>query len=735
LTEVRALLTADSRFRAGLDGDDQYRTDGATLDLTDETVYQRTYRITAPASLAEGTAVYATKGTDALLGSGKVGERTWTDMALGGRRRSDTITCDLHPIREDEENVSVDGSKRQSQHVVEGYFRGQVFAVNTKVTLHLLPDLIATYKPSPTGAVRIQTSKSKFQNVELRIVLDASGSMCMPEIPGTPFNPKVERRYDRALAALRSALKGLPPGVNVGLRVFSHKGKNQESELYWKPKRWEKDDLDNLADRVRALRDLVPYHQTPLVRTMIEAKNDFTPGFSGTKLLLVLTDGGDSTYRPGDGRLEEDMRANFPKSAGIQLDVIAFETGGGFPTELEEANAKRMKPIVEKLGGTYRTAEDGGTLTAFLEGSLRFRYTIQDEDGHAIKGANITRSVAAENPEWVGLRDGYYWIRPQFGEGRFSEGVKFQIDRGDYLAVNLFAKDSDFIFQRDVWSKKYWDKNGKLYKESANKVGANWVGAIVQNSLTDKGRLQLMAALERSDNPEIVAGSKDSLRQFSPRIVFFDVKPSEPNDGRFRSLRIDNLNQYAAPAWNLVVKNWPDKDEPPPVSVDVWWSNPKERFGFEQLLFGSNLEIDDVNQKLRNLKGTMAESVIVQSVRVEEEEQGNGQLVVRLRYPKDKHFMVRLVDAAGDDSKYAGNPCEHRFYTEAGKYTGRFFGWKNERFRDASKNLALELISVEEFKKEAQARKNYLHFDLDGPTLAAERPRPETPPDVRIGPR
>src|SRR5262249_35209686 len=144
---------------------------------------------------------------------------------------------------------------------------------------------------------------------------------------------------------------------------------------------------------------------------------------------------------------------------------------------------------------------------------------------------------------------------------------------------------------------------------------------------------------------------------------------------------------------------------------------------------------DEVNQKLRNLKGSIGESVIVESVRVEDEEQGNGQLVVRLRYPKDKHFMVRLVDWAGEDGKDANRRAEHPFYTEPGKYTGRFFGWKNSELRAAVKTLALELISVEEFKTAAQARKNHLHFDLDGPTLEAERPRAEIPPGVRVGPR
>src|SRR5262249_46227689 len=152
LAELRAKLNAPSRFVAEWqDADNKFRADTNTLDLTDETTYRRTYRITAPESLAEGTPVYATRGTGPLAAAPADGARTWTDVVLGGPRRQDSIPCELHPVRPDADSVSVSQPRRQAEHVVRGFFRGQVFSVHTNVTLHLLPDLVAAHTPESSG--------------------------------------------------------------------------------------------------------------------------------------------------------------------------------------------------------------------------------------------------------------------------------------------------------------------------------------------------------------------------------------------------------------------------------------------------------------------------------------------------------------------------------------------------------------------------------------------------------
>src|SRR5262249_27655988 len=189
------------------------KTGAATLDLTDETSFSRVYQLTAPESLEEGRPVYAMKTSEGLVTPTNKDTRDWTEIELGGPRRSDKIFCELRPIRPDEKTVDVSQATKLSRHVLRGFFRGQLFTVDTQVTLHLLPDLVSVRNPSSDGAVRIQSShdQQKLRNVELRIVLDASGSMCSPHKEGTGFDPNATpRRFDRALDALQRALKSLP---------------------------------------------------------------------------------------------------------------------------------------------------------------------------------------------------------------------------------------------------------------------------------------------------------------------------------------------------------------------------------------------------------------------------------------------------------------------------------------------------------------------------------------------
>src|SRR5262249_49100870 len=87
-------------------------------------------------------------------------------------------------------------------------------------------------------------------------------------------------------------------------------------------------------------------------------------------------------------------------------------------------------------------------------------------------------------------------------------------------------------------------------------------------------------------------------------------------------------------------------------------------------------------------------------------------LVVRLSYPADKEpYFVQLRDWEGGQ--------EHRFYTEAGKYTAVFYPMTEEQ---AKEQTAL-LVSVEDFKKKALTLKEG-RLKLGAPN---DSPRPPVP--------
>ena len=85
-------------------------------------------------------------------------------------------------------------------------------------------------------------------------------------------------------------------------------------------------------DRMEQLRALTPAYDTPLVRATVEARNYFTEGFKGAKTLVVLTDGGDSTFHSREKELRDKygdtmdkcLRNAF-KDTGVLVNVLGFE--------------------------------------------------------------------------------------------------------------------------------------------------------------------------------------------------------------------------------------------------------------------------------------------------------------------------------------------------------------------------------------------------------------------------
>jgi hypothetical protein len=151
----------------------------------------------------------------------------------------------------------------------------------------LLPALDVSAQSTPTPAASPTTNPSQI-NVEL--ILDASGSMAEEISPG-------ETRIDAAKGVLTDVIDTLPttPGINVGFRVYGHKGNNtqsgknvscQSSEL-----RVPIDGVDKeaLQDEVDAYE---PVGWTPIALSLQQAANDFPAASDDVRNAVVLvTDG------------------------------------------------------------------------------------------------------------------------------------------------------------------------------------------------------------------------------------------------------------------------------------------------------------------------------------------------------------------------------------------------------------------------------------------------------------
>lgn len=207
--------------------------------------------------------------------------------------------------------------------------------------------LIAPVLGPPAQAQRSATT------VNLELVLDSSGSMS-GELEGG------QTRIDAAKQVLREVIGELPEreGVNVGFRVYGHKGSNTEAgkdescrstELQVPIEGVDKDALLGQVDTY------APVGWTPLALSINEAAKDFAPAAENVvNAVLVVTDGLETC----GGNPCTASRAAKRGDAAITTHVVSFAL-----TEEETAN---LQCIVDESGGLLLGAGNASELSAAL---------------------------------------------------------------------------------------------------------------------------------------------------------------------------------------------------------------------------------------------------------------------------------------------------------------------------------------------------------------------------------
>ena len=213
----------------------------------------------------------------------------------------------------------------------------------------------------------------------------------------------------------------------------------------------------------------------------------------------------------------------------------------------------------------------------------------------------------------------------------------------------------------------------------------------IQNNDTRDG-VHMMVSLEERDEKPI--GRENSVVMTRPHFVWFRASvPGAPNK-TVPGLRFYPLANYPAPCYRLDYRHWPEGVAP---QLDVWWNDRKLPEGdlvirpddkpLTQLVERS-VEVQPLGQKKRT-------TVVVESITQERRpvvlQPGDKAtkevdcLIVRLRYPADEEpFFVQLPPGTNVGA-------EHRFYTEAGKYTGIFW---NVSAATAEEMKSLTIYSV-----------------------------------------
>jgi hypothetical protein len=730
-----ALLAASDLFAFIWDEGGRKAGNKTYVDVVDEAWLRRTGRVEAPKDVPAGTAVLwpEPQGDRLLVGpfdpkGDKAPPAQPERLPVTELAKKEALAWRLQP-RDDLAKRREIGGKQDVNLRMVGFYRGHDFDLPTTVRLHNQPEvesLLPSERPKSASLAVVAEpdifNKYAVGNSQLCFVLDGSGSMVLPQ---TRVGNQL--RFDRAKEALLATLPDIPSGVTVSLVYFYDDP--SKIETVWEPKVWDAEkDVKALTKVIDGLPK--PNGGTPLVRSLKKAKELVDKAKAGTaKTIVVLTDGGewddeDGGFRgkpqtPRKEKLVPLIEAIFPEKARglppVQVAVIGFELGQGALHPIEAANLPHFKDGITRIGGKFFDAENKEKLKEFLaETALRqLQFRIDQQTGESFRAAkdcDITLydpRLGRDQPiRWVnGLEGGATYLAviapsqsPKLKDRGVNQDVK--VAPGDFLLMRLVEKDGKFAFERQFFQKRVDPRRSGQPKDNPDR----WQVGLYQPrrlGLNQDSGMQMLAVVEQ-DQGAVAKGQY--LRVPRPTIAWFRTSTETAPGKQLPGLKFYPVYDYPAPAWVLGYAPgafpWPPQEKP---VVDVWWQA------------GDNLDNITTNNLSRGERFNTLESyrgaeidagvrgkVVIESVTQEERVvevapdkpdaeryQKKPCLVVRLRWPAGSQpFFVMLRDK--EDRLARGH--EHRFYTEAGRYTGVF--WDVDK-KAADELSGLRIMSVE----------------------------------------
>jgi hypothetical protein len=236
----------------------------------------------------------------------------------------------------------------------------------------------------------------------LEIILDSSHSM-QEKVDGKP-------KSQVAHAVVAELIETLPDTMQVGLRLFGHFS-------FWPPTRSRfsnpsPDDPRRKTDSklevpIRLMTAQQRAHlkaglkraqsrgDTPLVYSLIQARDDFAAGWKAAKSVVLISDGKETC----GGKLEDVARAYKGAAIAVVIHVVGFD--------IRDNDERRQLMEIAKLGGgQYFDAANAEELAASLRKAVESaNYVVRDEAGKS----EVARGLINGSP--LTLMPGSYRVR------------------------------------------------------------------------------------------------------------------------------------------------------------------------------------------------------------------------------------------------------------------------------------------------------------------------------------
>lgn len=191
------------------------------------------------------------------------------------------------------------------------------------------------------GGMKLNKNGEVALNANIAILLDASGSMAQ-QVGG-------RTKMDLAKEAINNFVASMPEGANVSLRVYGHKGSNNDSdkqlscgstELLYDLKEY------NQSEFAESLGSFQPTGWTPIAKAINEAKADFEKADKpGQNIIYVVSDGVETC----DGDPVQAAKSLHDSDIEAVVNIIGFN--------VDSAGQKQLLEVAQAGGGEFETVD------------------------------------------------------------------------------------------------------------------------------------------------------------------------------------------------------------------------------------------------------------------------------------------------------------------------------------------------------------------------------------------